>query len=142
MFSMVSLVTLILAVNIFFPIVIVNDDNNGVTVSGQVLFDDQAPPVGRFKLGLCDDIGWLCAYSIVPPAPYDHPDSDGYFEIPNVRYGEYGLVFDFQYNSAVLGHYPDGGQIVFTVKGVDIDLGTLAYDNSYCTSVPGLHCLE
>ena len=142
MLSLTSLITLILAVSIFFPIVIVEDDNNGSTISGRVLFDNQAPPIGRFKLGLCEDIGTLCAYSIVPPAPYDHPDNDGYFEIPNVQYGRYGLVFDFQYNLAVLGHYPDGGQIVFTVRGTNVDLGTLAYDTEYCKAVPNLYCLE
>lgn len=116
---------------------------NTHSISGQVRFDGDAPPVDVFSVGLCEVIadGTWCAYSVIPPAPKTTLNADGSFEITDVPHGDYGLVFDFGYSYQVMPWWPDeSGEILFTVTDTSIDLGNLHYDDWPCELIPDWRC--
>ena len=91
-------------------------------------------------VGLCEVIndGYMCSYSVIPPAHKVTPAADGTFTIEDVPEGWYGIVFDFGYFFQMMPNNPDGsGPILFHVTSEgDIDLGTFAYDYAPC--IPGV----
>jgi hypothetical protein len=114
---------------------------NSYTITGQVLFDGEPPPVTSFEVGICEDLGMLCAYSVEPPAPKATMDEFGNFVITGVTPGDYGLVFDFSYFFQIMPWWPDeSGEILFTITDNNIDLGVLAYDSIPCDLIPDWRC--
>lgn len=115
--------------------------STGYAVKGQILFAGEPPPIGAFKVGVCEINDALCVYSVMPPGPTDWPDADGNFEIVGVPPGEYGLVFDFNYYFQIMPWWPDeSGEILFTITNSNIDLGNLHYDNWPCEILPRWDC--
>lgn len=102
------------------------------TVSGQIMFENQAPYPGAFELRLCVVIGdgLMCALDVEPPGPRAEYDEDGFFEFEGIPNGTYGLVLYMSYFSQVLAWWPDGSsEAMFTIDGANVDIGTLSYDD-------------
>jgi len=138
---------LLLAIVLIFAVIVLGiqpvlgEESPKYSVSGRFLFEGQPPPVGAFKVGLCEVIegGMLCAYSIVPPAPRDTIGEGGYFEIVDVEPGEYGIVWDFNHIVQIMPHWPGRyHEIVFEVVDSDIQIGSLDYDCEWPCGIPGV----
>jgi len=113
------------------------------SVAGRVLFQGQPPVPGNFEVGLCEitNDGNVCAYSVVPPAPKDEPDADGYFLIEDVPPGNYGRVFDFSYFFQIMPWHPNGyGEILFMVVDRNFNLGTLNWSDIPCDIIYDWRC--
>ncbi len=111
------------------------------SVSGRFLFGGQPPPVGAFKVGLCEviDEGMLCGYDIVPPAPKDTIGEDGYFEIVDVEPGKYGIVWEFNHLIQIMPHWSDSPyEIVFEIVDSDIQIALQDYDCKWPCGIPGI----